>query len=91
MVKDFKMGGKTFEINSMMDEVFAGEIEIKMTYRLEGANEPTNLSDKDTGKVLEFNGRRYTIKEINLDDKWVLVEKLGPGPSDKTTLRLSLP
>ena len=91
MVKDFRMGGKTFEINSMMDEVFAGEIEIKMTYRLEGANEPTNLSDKDTGKVLEFNGRRYTIKEINLDDKWVLVEKLGPGPSDKTTLRLSLP
>ena len=91
MVKDFKMGGKTFEINSMMDEVFAGEIEIKMTYRLEGANEPTTLSDKDTGKILEFNGRRYTIKEINLDDKWVLVEKLGPGPTDKTTLRLSLP
>ena len=91
MVKDFRMGGKTFEINSIMDEVFAGEIEIRMTYRLEGANEPTTLSDKDTGKVLEFNVRRYTIKEINLDDKWVLVEKLGPGPTDKTTLRLSLP
>ena len=91
MVQDYKLGGKPFEINSDMQEVFAGENEIRMSFRLDGASEPIILSDKDVGKVLEFGTRKYLIKEINSDEKSLLIEKRGPEPNDLRTEKLTLP
>ena len=91
MVQDYKLGGKPFEINSDMQEVFAGENEIRMSFRLDGASEPIILSDKDVGKVLEFGTRKYLIKEINSDEKSLLIEKRGPEPNDLRTEKLALP
>ena len=91
MVQDYKLGGKPFEINSDMQEVFAGENEIRMSFRLDGASEPIILFDKDVGKVLEFGSRKYLIKEINSDEKSLLIEKRGPEPNDLRTEKLTLP
>ena len=91
LVEDYKLGGKPFEINSLMAEVFAGENEIRMSFRLDGASELIILSDKDVGKVLEFDSRKYLIKEIDLNGKSLLIEKRGPELNDLRTEKLILP
>jgi hypothetical protein len=91
LVQDYKLGGAPFEINSLMDEVFAGENEIRMSFRLDGASEPIILSDKDIGKVLEFGSRKYLVKEINSADKTLLIEKRGPEANDFRKETLALP
>jgi hypothetical protein len=91
LVEDYKLGGKPFEINSLMPEVFAGENEIRMKFSLNGLNEQIVLSDKDVGKVLEFNSRKYLIKEIDLNGKSLLIEKRGPEPNDFRAKTLILP
>ena len=91
MVKDFKLGGKVFEIRHGWSEVFAGENEIILNYRLEGAEEKIVLSDKDTGKTIEFGSRKYLIKEIDTSGKSLLIEKRGPNLSDLRAEKLVLP
>ncbi|MDC0157455.1 hypothetical protein OAK38_06820 [Verrucomicrobia bacterium] len=91
MVRDFKLGGKVFEIRHGWPEVFAGENEIILNYRLEGADEKIVLSDKEIGKTIEFGSRKYLIKEIDLSDKSLLIEKRGPSPNDIRTEKLVLP
>jgi hypothetical protein len=91
MVQDYKLGGDPFEINSLMPEVFAGENEIRMSFRLDGANELIVFSDKDIGKTLEFGSRKYLVKEINSDDKSLLIEKRGPEANDFREETLALP
>ena len=91
LVQDYKLGGKPFEINSRMQEVFAGENKIEMNFSLDGPSEQIVLSDKDVGKVLEFGSRKYVIKEINVEEKSLLIEKRGLPPSKPRTEKLSLP
>ena len=91
MVQDYNLGGDPFEINSLMDEVFAGENEIRMSFRLDGASEAIILSDKDIGKVLEFGTRKYLVKEINASEKTLLIEKRGPEANDFRKETLALP
>jgi len=91
MVKDFKLGGKVFEIRHGWSEVFAGENEIILNYRLEGTEEKIVLSDKDIGKTIEFGSRKYLIKEIDLSGKSLLIQKRGPNPNDLLTEKLVLP
>jgi hypothetical protein len=90
LVKDYKIGGKPFEINSRMQEVFAGDNKIELSFNLDGPSEQIVLSDKDTGKVLEFGSRKYLIKEINVEEKSLLIEKRGPLPNITRTEKLSL-
>ncbi len=90
LVKDYKIGGKPFEINSRMQEVFAGDNKIELSFNLDGPSEQIVLSDKDTGKVLEFGSRKYLIKEINAEEKSLLIEKRGPLPNITRTEKLSL-
>jgi len=91
LVQDYKLGGKPFEINSRMQEVFAGDNEIEMSFSLDGPSEQIVLSDKDVGKVLEFGSRKYLIKEINVEEKSLLIEKRSPPPNNPRTEKLSLP
>lgn len=91
LVQDYKLGGKPFEINSRMQEVFAGENKIEMSFSLDGPSEQIVLSDKDAGKVLELGLRKYLIKEINIEEKSLLIEKRGPPPSPPRTEKLTLP
>ena len=91
MVLDYRLGGKPFEIRHGWNEVFAGENEVELVYRLDGAEEKIVLSDQDVGKVLEFGSRKYLVKEIDPDGKSLLVEKRGPGPNDLRTEKLTHP
>lgn len=89
-VKDYQLGTE-FEINSLMSEVFAGEIEIILNYSIESAQETIKISDKDIGKVLEFGSRKYIVSEIDLEGKSLLIEKRGPGLGDAVKAQLTLP
>jgi hypothetical protein len=91
LVQDYKLGGKPFEINSRMQEVFAGDNKIEMSFSLDGPSEQIVLSDKDVGRVLEFGSRKYLIKEINVEEKSLLIEKRSPPPNNPRTEKLSLP
>ena len=91
LVKDYKLGGKPFEINSRMEEVFAGDNKIELSFSLDGPSEQIVLSDKDAGKVLEFGSRKYLVREINVEEKSLLIEKRGPPPNKPRTEKLSLP
>ena len=91
LVQDYKLGGKPFEINSLMQEVFAGENKIELTFSLDGPSEQIILTDKDVGKTLEFGSRKYLIREINVEEKSLLIEKRGPPPNSPRTEKLSLP
>ena len=91
LVQDYKLGGKPFEINSRMTEVFAGDNEIEMSFSLDGPSEQIVISDKDVGEVLEFGSRKYKILEINVEEKSLLIEKQGPLPNNLRKEKLSLP
>ena len=91
LVHDYKLGGKSFEINSRMQEVFAGENKIELNFSLDGPSEQVYLTDKDLGKVLEFGTRKYLIKEINVDEKSLLIEKQASPPNKPRTVSLTLP
>lgn len=91
LVQDYKLGGKPFEINSLMKEVFAGQNEIRMRFRLDGLNEPMVFSDKDIGKVFEFGTRKYLVKEIDLKMKSLVIEKRGPEPKDLRVQKFTQP
>ena len=91
LVHDYNLGGKSFEINSRMQEVFAGENKIELNFSLDGPSEQVYLTDKDLGKVLEFGTRKYLIKEINVDEKSLLIEKQASPPNTPRTISLTLP
>ena len=91
LVQDYKLGGNPFEINSLMQEVFAGENKIELSFSLDGPSEQIILTDKDEGKTLEFGSRKYLIREINVEEKSLLIEKHGPPPNGPRTEKLSLP
>ena len=91
MVQDYNLGGKAFEINSRMQEVFAGENEIEMKFSLDGPTEQILITDKDIGKVLEFGSRAYLVKEIDVDKKSLLIEKRASPQGSSRTETLTLP
>jgi len=91
LVHDYKLGDKTFEINSRMQEVFAGENKIELNFSLDGPSEQVYLTDKDIGKVLEFGVRKYLIKEIDVEEKSLLIEKQDSSPNKPRTEKLTLP
>ena len=91
LVHDYKLGDKTFEINSRMQEVFAGDNKIELSFSLDGPSEQVYLTDKDIGKVLEFGARKYSIKEIDVEEKSLLIEKQDSSPNKPRTEKLTLP
>ena len=91
MVKDFQIGGKTFEINSLMEEVDTGQYSILLRFELKGEiSKEVKISEKEIGKNIIFGERSYKILEIDSNGKKVIIQKTGPAPSNisETTLRL---
>ena len=91
MVKDHKMDGKPFEINSLMKEVFAGDYKIKLLFNLAGL-EPKEFefSQDDVSTTFEHESRKYKIENIDLENKSLLISKEATimQPSEKIILSL---
>ena len=78
MVRDLKFDDP-FEINSLMKEVFAGEIIFDFEITLPGySGQSLSFTSSDNGKIFVVGGREYKIIEINLTSKFIKVTKQDP-------------
>ncbi len=92
LVKDHKLGVKSFEINSLMQEVYAGNVKIEVRLTLEDLEGKTfSFSTDDVGISFDFSERIYSVLEINEEAKSILVRKKGPLPDEQQELLLVLP
>ena len=85
MIKDFRIEGDPFEINSLMKKVYAGSL--KMTFRasLPGLTpEEFTFESSDQGRVFDFGGRRYQISNIDFENKMIRVVKQDPRSAEDT-------
>jgi hypothetical protein len=90
LVEDFQIGGKPFEINSLMEEVFSGQFSINLKFEVPGVpSQEISISEKDMGKRIIIDNRTYEILQIDSKTKELVVQKTGsaPGNVEKVTLR----
>lgn len=81
LVKDFQLGGKSFEINNQMKEVYAGNIKIEVRMTLSKLENKTfTFTTSDRGISFDFGDRLFTVTEIDEVNKTILVTKKGPKP-----------
>jgi hypothetical protein len=91
LVKDYNTGNKSFEINSLMGEVFSGEYKIQLIFEIEGElPQDISLSAKDVGKKFEFGNRNYEVIRINEESKTIEVSKEIKGVDSVISQTLSL-
>lgn len=92
LVKDFKIGGKSFEINNQMKEVYAGNIKIEVRMTLDEIDDKVfTFTTSDTGISFDFGDRVYTVMEIDEASKKITVKKKGPIQDQHVEKILSLP
>ena len=90
-MKDYNTGNKSFEINSLMGEVFSGEYKIQLIFEIEGElPQDISLSAKDVGKKFEFGNRNYEVIRINEESKTIEVSKEIKGVDSVISQTLSL-
>lgn len=80
LIRDFKKGGKPFEINSLMEKAYSGDFQILLKFEIEG--EPSSeieIRESDIGKEFEFNKRNFKILKIDTENRNIEVEKKIPG------------
>jgi hypothetical protein len=85
MLKDFRIEGDPFEINSLMKKVYAGSL--KMTFRasLPGLTPGEfTFESSDQKRVFDFGGRRYQISNIDFENKMIRVIKQDPRSAEDT-------
>ena len=90
LVEDFQIGGKPFEINSIMEEVFSGQFSIKLKFDVPSSpSQEIIISEKDIGKKIIIDNRIYEILQIESNEKEVVVQKLESvtGDTKKATLK----
>ncbi len=79
LVKDFTIGGEPFEINSLMSEVYAGELKFDFEFSLPNlANQQFNFTSKDVGKEFTFHGRQYRVLVIDKESSEIIITKQDP-------------
>ena len=91
LVKDYTANDESFEINSLMNEVFSGKYKILLKFEMEGElSQEFLITKKDIDKIFEFGSRVYKINNIDFDSKTVEVSKNIPGKEESLTRTLSL-
>ena len=74
-----------------MDEVFTDKFRIHLKLELEGIpNQDVFINDKDIGKILELESRKFEVLNINPNNKTVELTKQIEGKDSKETRILSL-
>lgn len=92
LVEDHSLGAKPFEMNSLMDEVFLGQFEVKLRFKIGKEDEKEiALSDNDEGKEMTYNGRKYTVLGFDAERKAIKLRKQGKLPHQFEDLELLSP
>lgn len=79
LVRDYVLGGDPFEINSVMNDVFAGDYTFLFEFNLPGHDaQNIEISSKDEGRVLSLAGRTYEIVNIDLESNQITLIKKDP-------------
>lgn len=79
LVRDFTLGRKPFEINSLMKDVYSGETTIVLKVELPGLDiEEILLSETDFGKKISLGHRTYEVLDVDSSKKKVTLKKSGP-------------
>jgi hypothetical protein len=85
LIRDYVLGGDAFEINSMMEDVFAGDYTFTFAFNLPGYDEQKfELSSKEEGRVISLSGRSYEVVEINLRSNHLTIVKKDPRVLEDT-------
>ena len=83
MIKDYRIEGTPFEINSLMKTVYAGSLKITFRGSLPGlSSKEFTLDSSDEKRVFDFGGRRYQISNIDFDNKIIKVTKQDPRSAE---------
>ena len=83
MIKDFRIEGAPFEINSLMKKVYAGSLKITFRASLPGLTpKEFTFDSSDYETVYDFGGRRYQISNIDIENKMVRVVKQDPRSAE---------
>ena len=91
LVRDFKKGGKPFEINSLMKTVNSGDFKILLKFDIEDeAVSEIEIDGSAIEKEFNFGKRSYKILNIDNENKTIEVEKKISGDSDASITTLSL-
>jgi hypothetical protein len=83
MIKDYRIEGDPFEINSLMKKVYAGSLQMTFRANLPGLTpEEFTFESSDEKRVFDFGGRRYQISNIDLENKMIKVAKQDPRTAE---------
>ncbi len=90
MVKDYNIGGNSFEINSLMNEVYSGQFTIQLKFELPSTSPlEIEISEKDEGKEIIFADRSYEIISIDSVNKTITISKNDPRTAKISTVTLN--
>jgi len=82
MVRDYKIPDP-FEINSLMKEVFAGDVTFTLEVDLPGyEGQIIEFSSNDENKLFNVGGREYQISKIDLKEKFIHILKKDPRQTE---------
>ena len=91
LVRDFKMGGDPFEINSQMETVEAGNFKILLKFEIDGeTTSEIEIDGSEIEKEFKFGARSYRILNIDKDNKTINVEKMIIGQPEPSFKKLNL-
>ena len=92
LIEDHSLGIKPFEMNSLMEEVFLGQFEVKMRIKIAKEDEKEiTLSNIDEGKEIPYNGRKYTVLGFDAERKAIKLRKQDTIPHQFEDLELLCP
>ena len=92
LIEDYKLGGKPFEINSLMEEVFLGQFEVGLEFKIKKEDPMLiKVSDSQVGQEILYNGRSYLILGFDVENKSIRLRKNGAIPALSEDLELILP
>jgi len=79
MIKDYRIGGNPFEVNSLMEKVYAGSLKIRFKASLPNLPSEEFIYDSSNDvEVFNYGGRKFIVSNIELENKTLKVTKQDP-------------
>jgi hypothetical protein len=79
LVRDYILGGDPFEINSVMNSVYAGDYTFLFEFNLPDYDaQNIEISSKDEGRIISLSGRSYEVVKIDLKSNQITIVKKDP-------------
>ena len=92
LIEDYQIGGKPFEINSLMNEVQLGQFEVVLSFKIKKEDPlEVRVKDSDVGREIIYNQRKYTVLSFDMEKKSLKIRKNAPIPTQSEDLELRMP